>query len=208
MAARLCQQCCQWVWSRDGLCPDCHDLLPERYDIDSIAHRARALTGTVLRPIGHVTLKRKKLPTEGVLYQTQLGFFFLPHRIVTSTKVIEEVSTSLFWRIAAVLWMPLWFVLPFVKRKRVRRKIVEEAEPIQLDASKLHVLPDLLPRVPGAFFLAAKEVSSVSDRRKLWIFDRFAAPSLTIEPVSPEAFRQYLAELSQHDPWRIVLDVG
>ncbi len=208
MSARLCQQCCQWVWSRDGLCPDCLGLLPDRYDVDDIAQRARALTGLVLRSIGHVTLRRKKLPTDGVLYETQLGFFFLPHHIVSSTKIVEEVSTSLLWRIAAVLWMPLWFVLPFVKRKRVRHKIVEEAEPIRLEGNQLHLLPELLPRVPGAFFLAAKEVASVRDRRKVWVFDRFAAPPLSIEPVSPDAFREHLRDLALRDPWRTVLDVG
>lgn len=206
MSSRLCQQCCQWVYSRDGLCPDCHDLLPDSSDLEALAHRARSLTGTVLRPLGHVSLKRKKLPTEGMLYQTQLGFFFLPHRIVTATKLVEEESTSLLWRIAATLWMPLWFVLPLVKRKRVRSKLVAEAEPIHIDRGKLHLLPDLLPRIPGAFFLAARDVSAVRDRRKWWIFERFAATSLTIEPVNPESFRQHLSELATNDPWRMALE--
>lgn len=203
MSARLCQQCCQWIWSRDGLCPDCQDLLPESYEVEKIAQRARGLTGAVLRPIGHVKLKRKKLPTDGVLYVTETGLFFLPHRMVLATKYVEEQSTSLLWRIAAVIWMPLWFFLPLVRRKRLRAKVVQEASPIQLNGSDLQLLPDLLPRVPGAFFIPAREVAVVRDRRRQWIVERFAGPNVVIEPVSPDAFRKHLAELGKIDLWRM-----
>ena len=206
MSARLCAQCCQWVWSRDGLCPDCQDLLLSQVDPHQVAERARALTGAILRRIGEVSLQRKRLPNSGVLYLTELGWFFLPHRQVVATKLVEEQTTSYFWSLAAILWFPLRLLLPFTRRKQLRSKYVETLEPIRLGSAEIQLLPDLLARVPGAFFIPARDVSTIKPKRRRWIVERFAAPDLVVIPDDPDEFQDQLDLLSEIDPWRAALE--
>ena len=205
MAVRLCQQCCQWVWSRSGLCPDCQDLLSDEINRESIASRARNITGAVLRPLGHVALIRKRLPNDGVLYLTEQGLFFLPHHRVLSTQLVEEKSTSLLWRLATAIWLPLWLLTPFMRRKRIRAKVVEEVQPICLNDSELQLLPDLLPRIPGTYFIAARDVSTMRHRGRRWTIDRFNGPALLIEPVNANAFKSQIEDMTQLDAWRMAL---
>lgn len=159
-----------------------------------------------MRRIGEVSLQRKRLPNSGVLYLTELGWFFLPHRQVVATKLVEEQTTSYFWSLAAILWFPLRLLLPFTRRKQLRSKYVETLEPIRLGSAEIQLLPDLLARVPGAFFIPARDVSTIKPKRRRWIVERFAAPDLVVIPDDPDEFQDQLDLLSEIDPWRAALE--
>ncbi len=202
MSVRLCQDCGQWIWSNTGCCTDCGNLADEAIDADLIARRFKPRIGSVDSPMGHVRVSRRKLPTDGILYSTEHGLFFLPHRTVTAQRLVEENQSSLLWHIAAILWAPLHLILPFVRSKKMSVQLVEEQEPIRLNDTNLHLLPDLLPRMPGAFFLAAKDVASVRGSRKSWLFERTNGSKVKIEPLSAQVFEQRMNELLATERWR------
>ena len=141
MSALLCQECTQWVWSRDDRCPNCTDTLVEQPDTIEVAERARGTVGHVVGRIGHVRVRRRRLPNDGVLYETSNGLFFLPYQTVTATRLVEESGGSPLWSIAAVLWSPLLFILPFVRSRELREREVEEQEPVRLAGDDLQRSP-------------------------------------------------------------------
>lgn len=207
MSVRLCQDCSQWIWSKSGCCSDCGNLADEAIDPDLVARRFRSLIGAAGEQLGHVRIARRKLPTDGLLYSTEHGLFFLPHRTVTAQRLVEENQSSVLWQIAAAAWAPLHLILPFVKSKRVSIRTVHEQEPIRLGEDNLHLLPDLLPRMPGAFFLAAKDVATVRSSRKRWLFERTNGSQIKIEPLSEQIFAQRMNQLLATEKWRSITEL-
>lgn len=202
MSVRLCQECSQWVWSRDGRCPDCMDVVVDQPDSREVAERARSAVGHVVGRIGHVRVQRRRLPNDGVLYETNNGLFFLPYQTVTATRLVEETGGSALWSIAAVLWSPLLFILPFVRSRELREREVEEQEPIRLAGDDLQRLPELLGQMPGAFFVALRDLQSVDSKGRRWILKRLAGADLTLVPLAGETFSHRMIELLETDAWR------
>ncbi|MDA1163330.1 MAG: hypothetical protein O3B13_09530 [Planctomycetota bacterium] len=194
MSIRLCQECCQWVSTRDGRCPDCQDVLPEAIDPAESDTGFRAIVGEVRGRMGHVRVSRRKLPTDGILYMTSSGLFFLPYRSVTRRRLVEQSATSPFWTIAAVLWSPLMFLSPFLRRRELREKDFVEHEPIRLGKDDLQLLPEFLSRVPGAFFVSIRNIRSIRQKRNRWIIDRSFGSSVTIQPIADGPFAQEMQQ--------------
>lgn len=206
MTIQLCQECCQWVWSRTDRCPECQDALDRTADPDEIAQRIRPIIGDVVQRIGHVRIPRKRLPHDGVLYQTTNGLFFLPYQTVTATRMVEVSAGSPMWTIAALLWAPLMFVLPFIKGKRITEKQFQESEPVRLEEKDLHLLPDLLPRLPGAFFAPMRDMLSIRRKRNGWKVARMNRTSMYLEPLAGAAFGLRMEDLLQSDLWSSLAD--
>jgi hypothetical protein len=206
MTVRLCQACCQWVWTKNERCPGCDDAVTEYIDPVDFARQIRSAVGAVVGKIGHVHLHRKRLPADGILYETQNGLFFLPHRNVTVTRLVEENSSSPFWTIAGILWSPLMFLLPFLKKQRLRETDIEESQPLRLTGDDLQLLPDLLPRMPGALFIPIRDVQKIRMKGQRWIIRRFAGGETTVEALASEPFRVKMEELLRSDSWRAVSD--
>jgi hypothetical protein len=170
--------------------------------VDAIADRLRPRVGAIFERIGHVHIKQKRLPSEGLLYETEFGMFFLPHRNVTVTRLVEEGRSSPLWNIASIVWAPLMFVLPFIKAKKLTQKDVQENHPLRLKGESLQRLPDLLGRMPGSIYVASRDVTSIKPKGKRWHIKRLNGGSLTFEPVSSEAFSKRMHQLLESDQWR------
>lgn len=194
MSNRLCQECCQWVFTRDGRCPDCQDALPETINPEELDGRFRNVVGQVLGRMGHVRIVRRKLPSDGVFYETANGLFFLPYRSVTKRRLVEQSSSSPWWTVASVLWSPLMFLSPFLKRRELREKDFVENEAIRLGKDDLHLLPDFLSRVTGAFFLPTRDIRTVTENRGHWIVDRSLGPRIKIHPIADSLFAQAMQQ--------------
>jgi hypothetical protein len=194
MSIRLCQECCQWVFTRDGRCPDCQDALPETINPEESDGRFRGVVGEVLGRMGHVRVARRKLPPDGVFYGTANGLFFLPYRTVTKRRLVEQSAASPMWTIASILWSPLMFLSPFLKRRELREKDFIEIEAIRLGKEDLQLLPDFLSRVPGTFFLPTRDIRAITQKRGQWIVERSIGPKITIQPVADGPFAQAIQQ--------------
>jgi hypothetical protein len=170
-----------------------------------LAQRLRPLVGIIHGRIGHVEIKQKRLPSEGLLYETDLGLFFLPHRNVTVTRLVEEGRSSPLWHLATMIWAPLMFVLPFIRAKKLTEKDVQENHPLRLHGDNLQRLPDLLGRMPGSIYIATRDISSVKLRRKRWHIQRMSGGTLVIEPISFESFNHRMQDLTETDQWRSII---
>jgi hypothetical protein len=196
MSIRLCQECCQWVSTRDGRCPDCQDALPETINPEEVDGRFRSLVGEVRGRMGHVRVVRRKLPSDGVFYETANGLFFLPYRTVTKRRLVEQSATSPMWTVAAVLWSPLMFLSPFLKRRELREKDFVENEAIRLGKDDLHLLPDFLSRVAGAFFLPTRNIRAITERRGQWTIERSLGSTISIRPIADGPFGQTMQQFA------------
>jgi hypothetical protein len=190
MSIRLCQECCQWVWTRDGRCPNCQDVLSKTVHPEESDVRFRAVVGEVRGRMGHVHIPRRKLPTDGILYETANGLFFLPHRSVTRRRLVEQPASSPMWTLAAVLWAPLMFLSPFLQRRELLAKDFIESEPIRLSQEDLQLLPDFLSRVIGTFFLPTRNIRSIRQKRNQWVIERAVGPTMTFQPIADGPFTQ------------------
>mgnify|MGYP003663129746 FL=1 len=194
MSNRLCQECCQWVFTRDDRCPDCQDALPETINPEDLDGRFRNVVGHVQGRMGHVRIARRKLPSDGVFYETENGLFFLPYRSVTKRRLVEQSAASPWWTVASVLWSPLMFVSPFLKRRELQEKDFVENEAIRLGKDDLHLLPDFLSRVTGAFFLPTRDIRAITENRGHWVVDRSLGPKITIHPIADSLFAQAMLQ--------------
>lgn len=194
MSIRLCQECCQWVFTRDGRCPDCQDGLPETINPEELDGRFRAVVGEVLGRMGHVRVARRKLPPDGVFYETANGLFFLPYRMVTKRRLVEQSAASPMWTIASILWSPLMFLSPFLKRRELREKDFIEIEAIRLGKEDLQLLPDFLSRVTGAFFVPTRNIRAIIQKRGHWVVERSTGPKITIQPIVDGPFGQAMQQ--------------
>lgn len=194
MSIRLCQDCCQWVSTRNGRCPDCQDALPETVNQDESDRIIRSAVGAVRGSMGHVRVPRRKLPTDGVLYETANGLFFLPYKNVIRRRMVEQSAASPLWTVASVLWAPLMFIAPFLRRREILEKDVVESEPIRLGEKDLQLLPDFLTRIPGAFFVSLRDVRTIKQKRNQWIIERSNRSPVTIQPVSDRPFAQEMQQ--------------
>lgn len=197
MSIRLCHECCQWVWTRDGRCPDCQDALAETIEPSESDARFRTVIGEVRGRMGHVRIARRKLATDGVLYETANGLFFLPYRSVTRRRLVEKSEFSPMWTVAAVLWSPLMFLAPFLRRRELREEDVVENEPIRLGKDDLQLLPEFLGRVPGAIFLSVRNIRAIIQKRNRWIVERSIGSAVTIHPIADGPFAQEMQQF--HD---------
>ena len=194
MSIRLCQECCQWVLARGGLCPDCQDVLPETVHPEDTDARFRSIVGEVRACMGHVRLPRRKLPVDGVLYETANGLFFLPDRPVTRRRLVEQSASSPMWAVASVLWSPLMFLSPFLNRRELREQDVIEHEPVRLGQPDLQLLPDFLSRVAGAFFIPVRNIRAIRQKRHQWIVERLTGPAVRFQPAGDDSFDRLMQQ--------------
>jgi hypothetical protein len=180
------------------------DMLVDVPDSDEVTQRARSAVGQVIGRIGHVRVRRRRLPNDGVLYETSNGLFFLPYQTVLATRLVEESGGSPLWSVAALLWSPLVFVLPFVRSKQLREKQVQETEPVRLTGDELQRLPELLGQMPGAFFVALRDLRSVDRKGNRWVLRRMSGTALTLAPLAGDAFGQRMRDLLDSDAWCVV----
>lgn len=94
------------------------------------------------------------------------------------------------WSVAAVLWSPLMFLSPFLKRRELREKDFVENEAIRLGKDDLHLLPDFLSRVTGAFFLPIRDIRAISEKRGQWTIERSIGATIRIRPIADGPFSQ------------------
>ncbi len=176
-------------------------MLVDVPDSDEVTQRARSAIGQVIGRIGHVRVQRHRLPNDGVLYETSNGLFFLPYQTVVATRLVEESGGSPLWSVAALLWAPLVFVLPFVRSRQLREKQVQEDEPVRLTGDELQRLPELLGQMPGAFFVALRDLRSVDRKGNRWVLRRMSRTALTLTPLAGDAFSQRMQDLLASDAW-------
>lgn len=176
--------------TRDGRCPDCQDALPETINPEDLDSRIRDIVGQVQGRMGHVHVVRRKLPSDGVFYETLNGLFFLPYRTVTKRRLVEQSASSPMWSVAAVLWSPLMFLSPFLKRRELREKDFVEIEAIRLGKDDLHLLPDFLSRVEGSFFLPIRDIRAITEKRGQWTIERSIGSTIRIRPIADGPFSQ------------------
>lgn len=194
MSIRLCQECCQWVSTRDGRCPDCQDTLPETIRPEDSDAMFRNMVGQVRGRMGHVRIVRRKLPSDGVIYETANGLFFLPYRSVTKRRLVEQSAASPMWTVASVLWSPLMFLSPFLRRRELREKDFVEYEAIRLGKDDLQLLPEFLSRVTGALFLPVRNIRAITEKRGRWIIERSIGTKLIIQPIADGPFSQSIEQ--------------
>lgn len=188
MSIRLCQECSQWVSTRHGRCPDCHETLPESVSFDETDARFRQLVGDGQCRLGQIRILRRTLPTDGILYETSNGLFFLPDRPLIRRRLVEQSAASSVWSLAAVLWTPLMFLSPFLKRRELRTKDIVENVPIRLEHEDLKLLPDFLSRIAGAFFLPTRNIRGVRQKRNQWVVERIVGTDITFRPITSSSF--------------------
>lgn len=174
--------------TRDGRCPDCQEALPATVSPEETDTRFRSLVGDGRRRIGHIRILRRSLPTDGFLYETSNGLFFLPDRSLIRRRLVEQPASSALWSLASVLWAPLMFVSPFLKRRELCETDIIENVPIRLEGEDLQLLPDFLSRISGAFFLPARNIRSVRRKRNRWIIARIIGDNIEFQPIVDGTF--------------------
>ena len=98
------------------------------------------------------------------------------------------------WTVASILWSPLMFLSPFLKRRELREKDFIEIEAIRLGKEDLQLLPDFLSRVTGAFFVPTRNIRAITQKRGHWIVERSIGPKITIQPVADGPFAQAIQQ--------------
>ena len=177
----LCSHCYNWVRPYNGHCPECAagiDIEQPDPPLDQL----RTDMGELVMPLGAVRIARKHLPGQGLLYATTRGLFFLPHRVEQVTRFEERrVGPPLLWRIAALLWSPLYLLLFFFRGREVREIQVAEQRPQVLETHEGELLPELLMDNPGAFFLPLNSIRGIERRRDRWLLDRNYGGRITVQ---------------------------
>ncbi|MFP6764200.1 MAG: hypothetical protein VB858_11290 [Planctomycetaceae bacterium] len=204
MSVRLCHACSQWVWTKNERCPGCANTVYEHLDPVVYASQIRPAIGDVLGKIGFVKIRHQHLPTDGTLYETQNGLFFLPHRGVQVTRFVEEHSSNPVATVAAILFAPLIFLLPFLRKRQLRETTVEKIEPVRLRGDDIQLLPELLPRMPGAFFVGLPDIQQIQFKKRRWTICRFSSADIVLEPISTEAFEARMKSILDSDSWQSV----
>jgi len=192
------------VWTKNERCPGCSNSVSETLDPDDFARQIRPEIGDVLGKIGFVQIRHRRLPADGTLYETRNGLFFLPHRGVQVTRFVEEHTSHPLVTVAALLFAPLIFLLPFLKTKKMRETKVRESHPVRLRGDDLQLLPELLPRMPGAFFVGIRDIHQIRSRKRRWTISRLSGADITLEPLAHDAFEVRMKNILDSDTWTSV----
>jgi len=176
----------------------------EHLDPDAFAVQIRPVMGEVTGKIGFVHIRHRHLPADGTLFETRNGLAFLPHRGVQVTRFVEEHTSHPLATVAALLFGPLIFVLPFLKTKKLRETQVEKSQPVRLTGDDLQLVPELLPRMPGAFFVGIQDIHQIRSRRRRWTISRISGANITLDPVAHDAFETRMQNILDLDSWQSV----
>ena len=206
MSLLLCHECFTWIEPHDGHCPECLGAVdPAMPDPDLLT--LRGLIGEIVHPLGEVRVPRRLLPEYGTLYATRNGLYFLPHVAEDVTHLVERPSprSSLFWTLAAAVWSPLVFVVPFVKAKELHESRTQILRPQLLASGDSPRLADLMMENPGVFFVPRRSIRQVHRRRQRWIIDRAHARPLKLTVESDQRhFQERMSDLFAETSWRSV----
>jgi hypothetical protein len=203
MSFLLCHECYTWVEPSHGRCSGCQQTIDPALP-DPPLHALEAAIGPVVRRIGRVRVRRKLLPDCGTLYATTGGLYFLPHRLEQVPQLVEAPagSSSLFWSVAAMIWFPLVFVLPFIRPRTMERRLVPVLQPQWLPEGEGRRLPELLMQNPGVFFVPGRSIRCVQRRWGKWTVDRSDGPPIRFKPeTDADRLDERFAELAQATPW-------
>lgn len=206
MSFLLCHECLTWIEPYDGRCPECVSVV-EASAPDPSRIALETAIGELLGRIGEVRIRRRMLPDRGTLYCTTNGLFFLPHSMENVELLVESrrVHPASLWRLAAAVWWPLMFVLPFVKTRQVETRMTRIVCPHILSADDGLQLPDLLMENPGVFFISRKSVRTIARRWNAWIIRRKQGAPLRLRPESnARVFHTRMADLVASEPWQHV----
>lgn len=177
----LCAHCYNWVRPHNGHCPECAGGIDIEQP-DPPLDQLRTDMGDLSTPLGSVRIPRRNLPGQGLLYATTRGLFFVPHRLEHVTRFEERsVGPPLLWRLAALLWSPLYLLLFFFRGREVREVQVAEHRPQLLAPHEGELLPELLMDNPGAFFLPLNSIRMIERRRDRWLIDRIYGGRVTVQ---------------------------
>ena len=210
MSFLLCHECFTWIEPFGGRCPECQQSI-DLATPDPPLHQLQRAMGQVLFRVGEVRVRRPMLPNHGILYATTNGLYFVPHRIERVTQMVqaESLGTSLFWSIAASLWAPLMFVLPFVKTQHMKATHVPVFRPEILTPRDSWRLPEMLMQNPGVFFVPKKAIRIVSRKRRSWRIERFHRPPLKLKPIARcSHFHGRMIDLLACDTWQDLMMNG
>lgn len=194
----FCYDCYTWVQPREERCPDCKQTVQATAN-EPPTHALRRLVGEVRLRLGEVHVRRKLLPSIGVLYLTDGGLFFAPHQTEQISRWEPKGNTaSVFWLLGSLLWSPLallWMFRgddPDLHASRVAVLRPRDAFGNQFD------LPELLVSEPGAFFVPAPEIREIQSRRGTWSIVRRDAPAWKFAAMDEtSAFRERMHDLQQ-----------
>lgn len=204
MSLFLCHECFSWVKPDGERCPSCWQTLDAEAPDPTLEHLASVM-GEVVSCLGEIAIDRPRLSQQGMLYATTHGLYFLPHKTTYHTELVESRinGPSFLWIVASVIWSPLMFVLPFIKRKG---PLVEQKMPISkprfLSAIDSSRLPGILMENPGVFFVPRKDIRQIDRKRQRWTIERRLGPHLTLKPHSDrKRFHQKMSELMTSENW-------
>ena len=185
MSLLLCDECFTWVEPLQERCPDCQQTL-DSSTADPPLSRLERVIGRLVDVLGEVRVDRKLLPDQGLLYRTDNGLYFLPHRVDRQTRLVAatDMETSFLWSLAGLAWAPLVLVAPFLKKKNtyVERE-VRVFRPHRLSPDQSELLPELLMQNPGVFFVSRDNIRAVERRRGCWRVVRMHGPALKLTPI-------------------------
>ena len=75
---------------------------------------------------------------------------------------------------------------------------------VRLTGDELQRLPELLGQMPGAFFVALRDLRSVDRKGNRWVLRRMSGTALTLAPLAGDAFGQRMRDLLASDAWCVV----
>ena len=188
----------------DDRCPECLASI-DYSSIDPPFHELQSVLGTIVCRIGEVKFRRKLLPDRGMLYATTKGLFFAPHRVDYVTKMVahEPTGSSIVWSLAAIVWSPLMFVLPFFKNNQLRPVKLPVERPQFLSRAHSTDLPKLLMGNPGTFFVSRRQIRVVERKWNGWHIDRLHGTPLRFRPErNGGRFLDRMTELTASEVWR------
>jgi len=203
MSLLLCHQCLSWTRPRNSRCTIC----AERVDLgarDPSFEELAQKIGAIEHTLGVVSFPRKLLPDLGTVYVTTNGFIFLPHRQVQEPKLVTGNSTgsSIFWIVAGLAFTPIGILTPFLRKKKVERKIVPVLHPVRLEKEQSDRLPLFLMNHPGVLFISLETVGSIKKKGSWWFIKRKFGGVLRFRMLKRDkAFHHNMQQLLNIDPW-------
>lgn len=206
MSFLLCHECLSWVEPCDGRCPECVSVV-EMSAPDPSPFSLHSVMGEIVGRMGEIRIRRRMLPDRGTLYTTTNGLFFLPHSVENVELTVESrgVSPTSLWTLAAAVWWPLVFVLPFVKTRQLETRVSRIACPQFLTDGDGLRLPSLLMENPGVFFVSRQSVRTIARRWNGWVIHRKQGAPLRMRPESNgRVFHARMADLIASEPWQHV----
>ncbi len=205
MALVLCHECLNWVEATEGWCDHCAAVVRVEEPDPPVEELAERI-GRVVRLLGEVRLKRRKLPSVGMLYATEKGLLFVPH-VRESPPRREPLDREARGRL--LLWTLFTSLVPLVgvftsvsglPERRPSRRRRWRPRPLGLIHSPAPA--QVLLSDPGVVFVRADLVQSVERRRSWWVVHRVRGSTFRFRPLGRKReFRRRWDEAMNLPAW-------